>query len=208
VAEKVVIGNAELWHGDCREVLPLLPECDLILTDPPFGLASKLHGGTWGKKFGEQYEEWDSETAPVWLFGLILEKAKTVIVWGGNYYPLPPSRGWLSWFKPDAPPTMAHFEMAWTNQDMNAKQLKHSIAATNAERVGHPTQKPVRVMEWCLGFTEGAQTVCDPFMGSGTTGVACANHGKAFTGIERERKYFDIACERISRAQAQERLFA
>ena len=208
MAEKVVIGNAELWHGDCREVLPLLPECDLILTDPPFGLASKLHGGTWGKKFGEQYEEWDSETAPVWLFGLILEKAKTVIVWGGNYYPLPPSRGWLSWFKPDAPPTMAHFEMAWTNQDMNAKQLKHSIAATNAERVGHPTQKPVRVMEWCLGFTEGAQTVCDPFMGSGTTGVACANHGKAFTGIERERKYFDIACERISRAQAQERLFA
>ena len=103
---------------------------------------------------------------------------------------------------------MAHFEMAWTNQDMNARQLKHSIAATNAERVGHPTQKPVRVMEWCLGFAEGAQTVCDPFMGSGTTGVACANHGKAFTGIERERKYFDIACERISRAQAQERLFA
>jgi DNA modification methylase len=74
--------------------------------------------------------------------------------------------------------------------------------------VGHPTQKPVRVMEWSLSFAEGAQTVCDPFMGSGTTGVACANHGKQFFGIERERKYFDMACERIARAQAQDRLFA
>ena len=82
------------------------------------------------------------------------------------------------------------------------------IAATNAERVGHPTQKPVRVMARSLDFAPNAQTVCDPFMGSGTTGVACAQLGKAFTGIERERKYFDIACERIARAQAQGQMFA
>lgn len=203
MAEKVTIGTAELYLGDCREVLPLLPACDLILTDPPYGLGKKLQGGTWGEN-----NAWDQTPAPAWLFGLLLEKAAVVIVWGGNYYSLPPSRGWLSWFKPDSPPSMANFELAWTNMDMNAKQLNHSISATNAERVGHPTQKSVRVMEWSLGFAEGAQTVCDPFMGSGTTGVACANHGKAFFGIERERKYFDMACERISRAQAQERLFA
>ena len=87
--------------------------------------------------------------------------------------------------------------------DMNARLIEHSIAATNAERVGHPTQKPLRVMEWCLSFVPDARTVCDPFMGSGTTGVACARMGLHFTGIERERKYFDIACERIARAQAQ-----
>ena len=131
------------------------------------------------------------------------EKTGALIVWGGNYYALPLTRGWLAWRKPDAPPSMAHLELAWTSYDMNAKMLDHSIAATNAERAGHPTQKPVRVMAWSLEFAPDARTVLDPFMGSGTTGVACAQLGKAFTGIERERKYFDIACERISRAQAQ-----
>ena len=201
MAEKVTIGNCELWHGDCREVLPLLPACDLILTDPPYGLGAKLQGGTWGEN-----NAWDQSPAPAWLFGLLLEKGKSLIVWGGNYYQLPPSRGWLSWLKPDAPPSMANFELAWTSMDMNAKQLKHSIAATNAERVGHPTQKPVRVMEWCMGFAPGAVTVTDPFMGSGTTGVACVRMGKQFVGIERERKYFDIACERIENEQRQCRL--
>ena len=206
MAEKVVIGNAELWHGDCREVLPMLPKHDLLLTDPPFGLGAKLHGGTWGTKFDGDYSAWDSAPAPDWLMGLMLEKAEAVIVWGGNYYALPLSRGWLAWRKPDAPPTMAHLELAWTSYDMNAKMLDHSIAATNAERAGHPTQKPIRVMAWSLEFAPAARTVCDPFMGSGTTGVACAQLGKAFTGIERERKYFDIACERIARAQAQGQL--
>ena len=75
--------------------------------------------------------------------------------------------------------------------------------AYGAVERAHPTQKPLRVMAWSLSFAPDAQTVCDPFMGSGTTGVACAQLGKAFTGIERERRYFDIACERIARAQAQ-----
>jgi DNA modification methylase len=90
--------------------------------------------------------------------------------------------------------------------DMNSKMLEQSISATNTERVGHPTQKPLRVMAWSLTFAPDAQTVCDPFMGSGTTGVACAQLGRAFTGIERDRKYFDMACERIAKAQAQGQL--
>lgn len=208
MAEKQTLGNAELWLGDCREVLPLLPDVDLILTDPPYGIGFAAQPTLWQRKAGKEAESWDNETPPAWLFGLMLEKAKNLIVWGGNYYTLPPSRGWLTWFKPDAPPSMAHFEMAWTSFDMNAKQLKHSISATNPERVGHPTQKPVKVMEWSLTFAPDAETILDPFMGSGTTGVACANLGKRFIGIERERKYFDLACERIARAQAQERLFA
>lgn len=208
MTEKVVIGNAELYHGDCREVLPLLPDFDLILTDPPYGIGFAAQPTLWQRKAGKKAENWDNETPPAWLFGLMLEKANNLVVWGGNYYALPPSRGWLTWFKPDAPPSMAQFEMAWTSFDMNAKQLKYSISATNAERVGHPTQKPLRVMEWCLTFADIAETVLDPFMGSGTTGAACANFGKRFVGIERERKYFDIACERIRVAQAQDRLFA
>ena len=203
MAEKVVIGNAELWHGDCREVLPLLPKHDLVLTDPPYGIGFAAQPTDYQRKNGMKPADWDNAPAPDWLIGLMREKAVTLIVWGGNYYSLPPTRGWLAWRKPDAPPSMAHLELAWTSYDMNAKMLDHSIAATNAERAGHPTQKPVRVMAWSLEFAPDAQTVLDPFMGSGTTGVACAQLGKAFTGIERERKYFDIACERISRAQAQ-----
>jgi site-specific DNA-methyltransferase (adenine-specific)/modification methylase len=200
---KEVIGDATLYLGDCMEVLPLLPKHDLALTDPPFGLGTKLHGGTWGTNA----ETWDNVPAPDWLFGLLREKTGALIVWGGNYYALPLTRGWLAWRKPDAPPSMAHLELAWTSYDMNAKMLDHSIAATNAERAGHPTQKPVRVMAWSLEFAPDAQTVLDPFMGSGTTGVACAQLGKAFTGIEREPKYFDIACRRIEQAYKQRPLF-
>jgi site-specific DNA-methyltransferase (adenine-specific) len=184
-------------------VLPLLPRFDLVLTDPPYGIAFAAQPTKWQRRDGKVAEDWDNAPAPDWLMGLMREKAGTLIVWGGNYYSLPPTRGWLAWRKPDAPPSMADLELAWTSMDMNSKMLEQSIRATNAERVGHPTQKPLRVMAWSLSFAPGARTVCDPFMGSGTTGVACMQLGRAFTGIERDRKYFDMACERISRAHGQ-----
>lgn len=102
---------------------------------------------------------------------------------------------------------MANFELAWTNLDRNARQISVSIAATNAERVGHPTQKPLAVMRWTLAELGLCGTVIDPFMGSGTTGVACAQLGRKFIGIEIEPKYFDIACRRIEQAYAQGKLF-
>jgi len=197
--EKVTIGNSELWHGDCREVLPSLPVHDLLLTDPPYGIAAL--GGKWGKK-----AEWHWDKSPAENEAQMLAAGRLQIVWGGNYFRLPPSRGWLAWRKPDRVPSAADFELAWTNMDMNARMIEQTIAATNAERVGHPTQKPLRVMQWALSFAPDARTVLDPYMGSGTTGVACALLGRRFTGIERERKYFDIACERIQRAQAQGQL--
>jgi len=201
--EKVVIGTAELWHGDSREVLPLLPRFDLVLTDPPYGIGFAAQPTKWQRRDGKAPEDWDNAPAPDWLMGLMREKADRLIVWGGNYYSLPPTRGWLAWRKPDAPPSMADLELAWTSMDMNSKVLEHSISATNHERVGHPTQKPLRVMAWSLSFAPDARTVCDPFMGSGTVGVACAQLGRAFVGIERDRKYFEMACQRIEQAQAQ-----
>ena len=201
MTERIVIGNADLIHGDCAEVLPMLGRFDLILTDPPYGIFA--HGGKWGKK---SELLWDQK--PANNMDQLLVAGAHQIIWGGNYFTLPPSRGWLTWFKPDAAPSMAQFEMAWTSFNANARQIFCSIAETNAERVGHPTQKPIRVMRFSIGYNGNHETVCDPYMGSGTTGVACAQMGKRFTGIEKDRKYFDIACERIENAQRQGQMFA
>ena len=207
MAEKVVIGNATLYLGDCREVLPALPAFDLLCTDPPYGM-SAFDGSRTRRMYDmDRKKNWDSAPVDDDLMAALIAKCAAAIVWGGNYYTMPVRKSWLAWRKPDAPPTMAHFELAWTSLSMNARQIDHSIAATNAERIGHPAQKPLRVMVWSLSFAPNAQTVLDAFMGSGTTGVACAQLGKAFTGIERERKYFDIACQRIYNAQCQSKLF-
>ena len=202
MTEPVVIGRATLYLGDCRDYLALLPKICAVVTDPPYGLAEKLQGGTWGKKFDGPDYDWDAK--PASLEGL---PDVPTIAWGGNYLALPPSRCWLVWFKRDAVPTMADCELAWTNFDANARVFDWTIAATNAERVGHPTQKPVALMRWCIGFLPAAHVICDPYMGSGSTGVAAVQMGRDFIGIEREAKYFDIACRRIEEAQKQSDLF-
>ena len=186
---------ATIYHGDCRGILPMLDLVDLVLTDPPYGLGDKMQGGTWGVT-RKQEMTWD-KVAPTALVLSLLNKAPEIVIWGGNYFPLPPSRGWLSWFKPDAPPTMANFELAWTNQDRNARQLSYSISATNAERIGHPTQKPLALMRWSLSFFPKTQIVLDPFMGSGTTLRAAKDLGIKSIGIEIEEKYCQIAVERL-----------
>ena len=194
-----------LYCGDCLEILPTLGKVDAVVTDPPYGIGGYVaHPSKLRRILGHKGENWDQQTADI---SFIVEHYARIIMWGGNNYTLPISRGWLAWFKPDAPPSMAQIELAWTNLNMNARIISQTIADTNKERLGHPTQKPLRVMEWTLSFLPQSDTIIDPFMGSGTTGVACANLGKKFVGIERERKYFDIACERIARAQAQGQLF-
>jgi site-specific DNA-methyltransferase (adenine-specific) len=198
------IGNATLYLGDCRDILPTLPKVDAVITDPPYGISFAAQPTKWQRRAGKTPEGWDNKTSEVVAS---LPAMAPAIIWGGNYYDLPQSRGWLSWFKPDAPPSMGHFELAWTSLDRTTRQLSVSIGETNPERVGHPTQKPLRLMEWCIGFVPDACLILDPFMGSGTTGVACANLGRSFIGIEREPKYFDIACRRIEDAQRQQRMF-
>ena len=122
---------------------------------------------------------------------------------GGNYFTLPPSRGWLVWYKRDSVPSAADVELAWTNRNMNARLIDQTIAATNAERAGHPTQKPLAVMRFTLSFFPNAATILDPFMGSGTTLVACQRMGRSGTGIEMDPDYFAIACKRVDEAARQ-----
>ena len=203
---KEVIGDATLYLGDCLEILPTLPKVDAVVTDPPYGIG--MHGGKIGKAKYEVVSEWDTEpgnVAPILLLGV------PTILWGGNYFPVPPSACWLVWDKEtQGVTTFADCELAWTNLDRAVRLVRHLWSGPYMrvkESRSHPTQKPVRVMEWSIGFVDG-ETILDPFMGSGTTGVACANLGRKFIGIEIEPKYFDIACERIENAQRQVRLFA
>jgi site-specific DNA-methyltransferase (adenine-specific)/modification methylase len=205
------IGGQRLILGDCRDVMPTLGRVDAVVTDPPYGLGDKLRIGGFKKwplmRAGMRDATWDNQISPGVCFSLGI--ADHAIVWGGNYYPLPPSRCWLLWDKKqsDAWYSTAHFEMAWTNMNKNAHAFRMSqVEAHTGMNKEHPSQKPLRLMAWCLDQAGKPATVLDPFMGSGSTGVACVQLGKAFTGIERERKYFDIACERIARAQAQGQL--
>jgi site-specific DNA-methyltransferase (adenine-specific) len=200
---KEVIGDATLYLGDCLEILPTLGHVDAVVTDPPYGLGKRMQGGTWGAQdHNSGFLKWDL-SAPEWLPAAI--EGTPAIVWGGNYLPFPPSRCWLIWNKVNAVPTMADFEQAWTNLDRPSKRMDLPVGRVE---YGHPTQKPLALMVWCLGFLPNAQSILDPFMGSGTTGVACAKLGRKFIGIELELKYFDIACRRIEEAYRQPRLFA
>jgi site-specific DNA-methyltransferase (adenine-specific)/modification methylase len=207
VGEPVTIGRAKLYLGDSAELLPHLGQFDAVVTDPPYGIdyAAQPVVGKGKSASNHARKDWDKrlpDLAPV------LASAPVHIIWGGNYYSLPPVRGWLSWHKPDAPPSLGNFELAWTSIDRTTRQLSVSIAETNPERIGHPTQKPLRLMKWCLGFLpDEAMTIVDPFMGSGTTGVAAVQMGKRFVGIERDPGYFALACRRIDDAQRQADLF-
>jgi len=206
---KEVIGDAELYLGDCLDILPTLPKVDAVITDPPYGLRTgdKKCGGSKSLDWGAQ--GWDDEPAQQAIVSAV-EKADTAIVWGGNYYDLPPSRCWLSWDKcqPEEWYSTAHFELAWTNMDKNARAWRMSqVQAYGGMDKQHPSQKPLALMLWCIKHANEPKSILDPFMGSGTTGVAAIQLGRSFIGIEREPKYFDIACRRIEQAYNQRPLF-
>jgi len=208
---KQQIGNATLYLGDCAEILPTLGQFDAVVTDPPYGIANLWKGGFnskhgWGKAKDESIlrNEWDEKPLDKPMLDLILNSAKTAIIWGGNYFELPPTRCWLIWNKPERNFTLAEAELAWTNLDAVVRVF--DCARSDSHRI-HPTQKPLKLMEWCISKCKNSNTIIDPFMGSGTTGVACVNLKKQFIGIEKEPKYFDIACKRIEDAQRQQHLF-
>ena len=218
MAEKVVIGNAELWHGDCREVLPLLVgRVAALITDPPYGIAHKSGGGTGGKWDNVKHQgvtiandEAPFDPAPMLALGV------PMVTWGANFYSDKlPGAGWLVWDKrpgiEDMKFNRSDSELAMYTGSKTVKTFRHLWnGLCRASEVGqhmHPTQKPVALMEWCIERAGCPAVVCDPYMGAGATGVAAMNLGLRFVGIEIHRPYFEIACERIARAQAQVRMF-
>ena len=209
------IGDATLYLGDCMEILPKLERVDAVITDPPYGLgidkqmaASSGHksGGMAAAKGIYQASGWDDKPIDKEAIDLLLKAGTNAVIFGGNYFDLPPSQCWLVWDK-KTNGNFADCELAWTNLNKPVRRLEWMwngmLRQGGEERFGHPTQKPVQVMAWCIEQAGNPQTILDPFMGSGTTGVAAIQMGRKFIGIEREPKYFDIACKRIEQAAVQ-----
>ncbi len=216
----VVIGNATLYLGDCREILPTLPKVDAVVTDPPYGISHEA------KAIAGQEATWQgtqiANDSDVGVRDSALSGFENVIAFGA--WRRPPLEGAHTAFVWDKGPAAGGMNFhakwrncwelgfvrgtAWNDGPMELGIITgHWIPTWQSLGKEHPHQKPVSLMERLIGKTNGA-VILDPFMGSGTTGVACMNLGKKFIGIEIEPKYFDIACERIDQAQRQVRIFA
>jgi site-specific DNA-methyltransferase (adenine-specific)/modification methylase len=205
---KTIIGNATLYLGDCMDILPTLDKVDAVITDPPYGINENSKKVASRGKLAAPKDygdfDWDKAPPPDALIELIRTKGQHQAFFGGNYFTLPPTSCWLVWDKLNGSNDFADCELAWTNWPKAVRRLQWRwngmIRQGNEERY-HPTQKPLEVMKWVIELCPKSETILDPFMGSGTTGVAAVQMGRKFIGIEREPKYFDIACKRIEDAQ-------
>jgi DNA modification methylase len=213
-----------LYHADCRELLPKL-RADLLCTDPPYGI--RVARRSWSGGRGTQkpcrsgilkgkhrpqcrdYGDYDWDDAPPssWIFDLMRENTRYQIIFGGNYFPLPPSRCWLVWDKDNGTNQFADCELAWTNFEKPVRRVcwrwngfLQQDMKNKEERV-HRAQKPLPVMRWCIEHApQECETVLDPFAGSGTTLLAARTLGRKAIGIEREEAFCEMAVKRLEAA--------
>ena len=199
----------KLYHGDCLEIMPMLEPVDLVLTDPPYGIgANKMTLGNGNRILYRGENDWDSKPANI---SNIIESKCKKIIWGGNYFNVPPSRCWLVWDKGTGDNDYADCELAWTNIDRVVKKFYRSWVGRNAKEYrekdrSHPTQKPIELFIWCINMVDGTK-VLDPYFGSGTTAIACERLKRKWIGIEIEEKYCEIAAKRIELERKQLKLF-
>lgn len=197
-----------IYHGDCREILPTLPKVDLVLTDPPYGILNLENGSSGAIRKSRRAvgsgklkdrilntEKFDWDIAPdEEVFAMLVDRSREQVIWGGNYFPLPPTRGVLVWDKEQPWENFSQVELAWTSYNKPAALIRLRNFAPGKL---HPTEKPLSLMKWCLSRCEDVTSVLDPFMGSGTTLVACKQAGISCIGIEREERYCEIAADRL-----------
>jgi site-specific DNA-methyltransferase (adenine-specific)/modification methylase len=225
---KEVIGNATLYLGDSLEIGFALGMVDAVITDPPYGIGYAHGGGMRGGEIGNTAAANKRGSPPVigddapfdpspWL-----RLSANVLMWGADhFYPrLPDSGRWLAWNKlGDMEPwdSFSDVEFAWHSKEGAARIFSMKWKGLACDKVGenggirqHTTQKPIRLMRWCVDQCrlQEDSLILDPYMGSGTTGIAATQSGHRFIGVEIHDAYFNIACERIDMAQRQERLFA
>ena len=203
---KVEIGLATLYLGDCSEVLPTLGRVNAVVTDPPYGIGeaagkNKSRGDlAVAKDYGD--DTWDNEIVDNQVIDLIRQISDWQIIFGGNYYALPPTKCWLVWDKENTG-DFADAELAWTNLNKAVRLKRYMwngmLRANKEPRGDHPTQKPVGIMTWCIShLPDGSNTILDPFMGSGTTAQVAQNLGRQYIGCELNTDYKPLQDKRVA----------
>ena len=192
--------TVQLFCGDCLDIMPALGRVDAVVTDPPYSIG--ISNNPIRQK--HKKKEWDCDADVSEHIKAILSSSDEQIIWGGNYFNLPPSKCFIVWDKKQPFEfSLAMAEMAWCSLNYPAKLI--SYCNRGDEEKQHPTQKPIAVMEFCIRLlmsrNPALKTIVDPFMGSGSTGVAALNLGLSFIGIEKDPQYFEIAKERIAEAE-------
>lgn len=196
-----------LYHGDCRDILPHLEPVDLVLTDPPYGIgeaagANKSRGNlAVAQDYGN--DNWDNEPIPQDLINQLINQP--AVIFGGNYYAMPPSPCWLVWNKLNGTTDFADCELAWTNLPGAVRKIDYlwnGCMKKRPEQRWHPTQKPLDVMKWCIAqadtkLKKTVASLLDPFAGAGTTIRAAKDMNRKSIGIEREQKYCDVIVKRL-----------
>jgi DNA modification methylase len=210
-----IIGDARLILGDCREIIPTLARVDACVTDPPYGIGESSRKvasrGKLARPINYGDFDWDREPCPAETIAAMRASSRHQIIFGGNFFDLPPTSCWLVWDKLNGSNDFADCELAWTNLPKAVRRIQwrwNGMIRRGDDEREHPTQKPEGVMSWMIEqLPEPTVTILDPFMGSGTTGVACARLGRKFIGVEIHEPYFDIARRRIEQAYRQRDLF-
>jgi len=209
--KEVLAEGVEVYCGDCLEVLPTLGRFDAVVTDPPYGInAARVRNSQKDGWVDYAGSGWDKTRPPTETLQAVVGAGKHAIVWGGNYFTdaLPPSSKWLVWDKGQFDFSLADCELAWCSFDGALRRIQYARALAMQDGKEHPTQKALEVMRWSIQqLPAGCASILDPFMGSGTTGVAAVKLGRRFTGIEIDEGYFDIACRRIEAALKQPDMF-
>jgi site-specific DNA-methyltransferase (adenine-specific) len=211
---KEVIGNATLYLGDCMELMVTMPDksIDLAVVDPPYGMIdhttrNKQKDGKKAYSYDKKVSKWDTPPDKVY-FNELFRVSKNQIIWGGNYFVLPPKRNFIIYRKSNIPETfnMAMCEYAWTNIDGNAKIFDY-FPKPDPNRF-HPTQKPVALYIWLLSkYAKPGMKILDTHFGSGSLAVACNDMGFSLVASEIDEDYFQLACKRIKEATEQQGLF-
>ncbi len=210
MTEPVVIGSARLYLGDCMEILPSLAPVDAVITDPPFGVGNfvQVTGRLRGRGEGRAAAvDWNESPPPEQFFRLLQAKSKHRIIWGANFFNCFEDRGGaIVWDKRQSMPNFSKADIASCTHFQKTEVVTipwtNFTVAREAE-TDHPCERPVSLYEWCIDYLPAHKSVLDPFMGSGSVGVACLRMGKSFVGIERDERHFENACERISNALRQ-----
>lgn len=209
--ENIIIDDATFWHGDCLDAMKSIPDnsIDTIITDPPFGIneaagKNKSRGKlAIARDYGN--DDWDKERPNKKYFQEIIRISNNQIIFGGNYFAdfLKPSPCWIVWDKDNGDNDFADCELIYTNFQKAVRKKLYRWSGfmqqpgEKRDLRQHPTQKPVKLIQWIIeNYVNQSNVICDPFMGSGTTAIACHRTNRKFIGIEKEKKYFDIAIAR------------